>query len=104
MSAKALPAGCFERAAEQAAAEFVSFHCRGVIWPALPAEEWDFAATLRLPDAQDESHARLALHARAISFKHPFSGKQLIFSAKVPGHFSKLIGNIPDEDGPGSCP
>ena len=50
----------------------------------------------------DESHARLALHARAISFKHPFSGKQLIFSAKVPGYFSKLVGSIHNEDGPPS--
>ena len=42
----------------------------------------------------DDSHARLALHARAISFKHPISGKQLVFSAKVPGYFSKLVGSI----------
>jgi tRNA pseudouridine32 synthase/23S rRNA pseudouridine746 synthase/23S rRNA pseudouridine1911/1915/1917 synthase len=46
----------------------------------------------------DESHAHLALHARTISFKHPFSSKRLIFSAKVPAYFSKLVGNIPDED------
>ena len=37
---------------------------------------------------RDDSHARLALHARAISFKHPFSGKQLAFSAEPPGDFS----------------
>ena len=48
---------------------------------------------------EDKSHARLALHARTISFKHPFSGKQLSFSAKVPAHFGKLVGSIPDEDG-----
>ena len=47
----------------------------------------------------NESRARLALHARTISFKHPFSGKQLSFSAKAPGHFSKLVGAIPNEDG-----
>jgi len=50
----------------------------------------------------DESHARLALHARAISFKHPFSGKQLVFSAKVPAYFSKLVGNVPNDDGAAS--
>ena len=48
-----------------------------------------------------ESHASLALHARTISFKHPISGKQLIFSAKVPGHFGKLVGAIHDEDDAG---
>jgi tRNA pseudouridine32 synthase/23S rRNA pseudouridine746 synthase/23S rRNA pseudouridine1911/1915/1917 synthase len=42
----------------------------------------------------DDAHTTLALHARTISFKHPFSGKQLTFSAKVPGHFSKLVGAI----------
>jgi RluA family pseudouridine synthase len=42
----------------------------------------------------DGSHARLALHARSISFQHPFSGKQLTFSAKVPRHFNELVGSI----------
>ena len=32
----------------------------------------------------DRGHARLALHARSISFKHPFSGRQLTFETKVP--------------------
>ncbi len=48
----------------------------------------------------DQSHARLALHARVISFPHPTSGKRLVFSAKVPAYFSKLVGHIHDEDGP----
>jgi tRNA pseudouridine32 synthase/23S rRNA pseudouridine746 synthase/23S rRNA pseudouridine1911/1915/1917 synthase len=43
-----------------------------------------------------ESHAGLALHSRAISFKHPFSGEQLAFSAEPPGYFSKLVGSIKD--------
>jgi tRNA pseudouridine32 synthase/23S rRNA pseudouridine746 synthase/23S rRNA pseudouridine1911/1915/1917 synthase len=51
---------------------------------------------------RDESYARLALHARTISFKHPMSGKQLTVSAKVPGHFSKLVGSLPKTDGPPS--
>ena len=46
---------------------------------------------------EGDSHASLALHARTISFKHPFTGKPLVFSAKVPGHFSRLVGAIPDE-------
>ena len=40
------------------------------------------------------AYAHLALHARAISFKHPASGELLTFAAKVPGYFSKLVGNI----------
>jgi 23S rRNA-/tRNA-specific pseudouridylate synthase len=48
----------------------------------------------------NESNARLALHARTISFKHPFSGKQLVFSANVPGWFSKLVRSIHNEDDP----
>jgi RluA family pseudouridine synthase len=46
-----------------------------------------------------DSHGRLALHARTISFKHPASGKRLTFSARVPGHLSNLVGGIPGEDG-----
>ncbi len=51
---------------------------------------------------RDESYARLGLHARTISFKHPMSGKQLTVSAKVPGHFSKLVGGLPNAAGPPS--
>jgi RluA family pseudouridine synthase len=47
----------------------------------------------------NEPRVRLALHARTICFKHPFSGKQLVFVAKVPAHFGKLVGKIPNEDG-----
>jgi tRNA pseudouridine32 synthase/23S rRNA pseudouridine746 synthase/23S rRNA pseudouridine1911/1915/1917 synthase len=38
-------------------------------------------------------YARLALHAETISFKHPFSGKLLAFSAVVPAYFNQLVGN-----------
>jgi tRNA pseudouridine32 synthase/23S rRNA pseudouridine746 synthase/23S rRNA pseudouridine1911/1915/1917 synthase len=48
----------------------------------------------------DDSHARLALHARVISFQHPFSGKRLVFSAEVPGYFRTLVGSIHNEAGP----
>jgi len=43
---------------------------------------------------KDKSHTRLALHARSISFKHPFSGERLTFEAEVPAYFEKLVGPI----------
>ena len=43
---------------------------------------------------RNEAHARLALHARSISFKHPFSGEQLTFEAEVPAYFEKLVGRV----------
>jgi RluA family pseudouridine synthase len=36
---------------------------------------------------------RLALHARSISFKHPASGEEATFEAKVPRYFSDLMGS-----------
>jgi len=47
-----------------------------------------------------QSHARLALHARSIFLRHPFSGKQLTFAAKVPGYFRKLVGSTSHQDSP----
>jgi len=41
---------------------------------------------------KDKAHKRLALHATSISFKHPFSGKQVTFETRVPGYFHALIG------------
>ena len=38
-------------------------------------------------------YQRLALHARSISFKHPFSGEPLTFETKVPMFFNTLVGN-----------
>jgi len=35
---------------------------------------------------------RMALHARAIAFNHPFSGKRLVCEAAVPEYFDRLIG------------
>jgi RluA family pseudouridine synthase len=34
---------------------------------------------------------RLALHAKSISFSHPFNGEPLSFSAKVPPYFTALV-------------
>jgi tRNA pseudouridine32 synthase/23S rRNA pseudouridine746 synthase/23S rRNA pseudouridine1911/1915/1917 synthase len=42
----------------------------------------------------DRGHLRLALHARSISFKHPFSGTRLTFETKVPVYFNQLVGNV----------
>lgn len=42
----------------------------------------------------DDPQERMALHARSISFKHPFSGKQLRFESEVPEFFSTLVGRI----------
>ena len=41
-----------------------------------------------------ESYAGLALHARSLSFTHPFSGKRLTFAAKVSEYFHKLMGGL----------
>ncbi len=41
-----------------------------------------------------DAHKRLALHARSISFQHPFSGAQLTFETKVPLYFNKLVGSL----------
>lgn len=49
---------------------------------------------------EDESQFRLALHARSISFKHPFSGKKLMFEAEVPAFFTTLVGRIDLENSP----
>jgi 23S rRNA pseudouridine1911/1915/1917 synthase len=42
----------------------------------------------------NDTHKRLALHARSISFQHPFSGTQLTFETKVPVYFNKLVGSL----------
>ncbi|MBM4297475.1 MAG: RNA pseudouridine synthase, partial [Deltaproteobacteria bacterium] len=36
---------------------------------------------------------RLALHAKSISFVHPFSGEPLTFETKVPEYFYTLVGH-----------
>lgn len=40
---------------------------------------------------EDRAHPRLALHAAAISFKHPFSGEPLTFETKAPAYFGQLM-------------
>jgi RluA family pseudouridine synthase len=43
---------------------------------------------------RNDGHKRLALHARLISFQHPFSGAQLTFETNVPVYFNKLVGSL----------
>jgi len=38
---------------------------------------------------------RLALHARSISFKHPFNKRSMTIDAKVPRYFETLVGPLP---------
>jgi RluA family pseudouridine synthase len=45
----------------------------------------------------DDRQPRMALHARSISFKHPFNGSQLTFKSEVPAIFSSLAGTIDDD-------
>ncbi len=42
----------------------------------------------------NDSHRRLALHARLLSFKHPFSGTPLVFETKIPAYFYQLVGSV----------
>ena len=42
---------------------------------------------------EHKAHHRLALHARSISFTHPFSGEPLSFDTKVPAYFTALMGH-----------
>ena len=42
----------------------------------------------------DKAYKRLALHAKSISFQHPFSGAPLTYETKVPAYFNRLIGGL----------
>lgn len=42
----------------------------------------------------NDAHKRLALHARSISFQHPFSGQRLTFETSIPGYFNELVGSL----------
>jgi len=43
---------------------------------------------------EDGAYPRMALHARRISFKHPFKNDRLAFEAEVPAFFATLTGRI----------
>jgi len=38
-----------------------------------------------------DNYKRLALHAKSISFKHPATNKQMLFTAKPPAFFTNLL-------------
>jgi tRNA pseudouridine32 synthase/23S rRNA pseudouridine746 synthase/23S rRNA pseudouridine1911/1915/1917 synthase len=42
----------------------------------------------------NDVHGSLALHARAISFTHPVSGKRLTFETATPVFFTRLVGSM----------
>lgn len=48
----------------------------------------------------NEPGALLALHARSISFKHPFSGRLVTFTTEIPRYFTQLVGDFTLEDTP----
>jgi len=41
-----------------------------------------------------DTHTRLALHARSIAFRHPFSGQTVAFEAEAPPFFNNLVGDM----------
>ena len=41
-----------------------------------------------------KAYKRMALHAMALSFKHPASGKEMTFTTGVPDYFTKLMGKV----------
>jgi len=43
---------------------------------------------------ENKAHQRLALHARSISFRHPFTGELVTFESRVPAYFSQLVGHF----------
>ncbi|MCE5229459.1 RluA family pseudouridine synthase [bacterium] len=43
---------------------------------------------------KEDKNKELALHARSISFRHPYSGKEMTFEAPVPEYFKELVGEI----------
>jgi tRNA pseudouridine32 synthase/23S rRNA pseudouridine746 synthase/23S rRNA pseudouridine1911/1915/1917 synthase len=50
---------------------------------------------------EDRGRPRLALHARSISFKHPFSGERVMVETKVPVYFNQLVGKVEVQGGLG---
>ncbi len=48
---------------------------------------------------EDDQQPRMALHARSISFDHPYSGKRLMFESEVPAFFSTLVGRMDGKRG-----
>jgi RluA family pseudouridine synthase len=53
---------------------------------------------------ENDSQPRMALHAKSISFRHPYSGERLAFEAEVPVFFATLVGRIDPQNGPAAPP
>jgi tRNA pseudouridine32 synthase/23S rRNA pseudouridine746 synthase/23S rRNA pseudouridine1911/1915/1917 synthase len=43
---------------------------------------------------RDRDRRRMALHARSVSFQHPFIGEQLTIESPVPIYFDQLVGRF----------
>ena len=43
---------------------------------------------------KNDLYKRMALHARSISFLHPWNGKRMLLETKIPAHFISLAGNL----------
>ncbi|MCX5665517.1 MAG: RNA pseudouridine synthase, partial [Candidatus Omnitrophica bacterium] len=43
---------------------------------------------------KDDLHKRMALHSLSISFLHPWNGRRMLLTTKVPAYFTGLVGNI----------
>lgn len=48
----------------------------------------------------DDEQPRMALHAKSISFTHPFTGRRLTFESEAPPFFTALVGRMDQESGP----
>jgi RluA family pseudouridine synthase len=46
-----------------------------------------------------DAFSRLALHARTLTFAHPFSGASMTVEAPMPGVFAQLVGRAVSEEG-----
>jgi len=46
-----------------------------------------------------DTFSRLALHARSITFAHPFSGQRMTLEAPVPSVFAQLVGRVVTDGG-----
>jgi 23S rRNA-/tRNA-specific pseudouridylate synthase len=60
----------------------IRVHLAGIGHPVVGDEKYGEKRTAR---------PRLALHARSIAFKHPFTGEPLTFAADVPAYFDQLV-------------
>jgi RluA family pseudouridine synthase len=43
-----------------------------------------------------DAFRRLALHSKSISFKHPYTGRQMTFETKMPNYFNEFVDNSQD--------